>query len=126
MIRKPVFDAVRLLLGRGFRPAEIAALDQAFDDSDSESSIAPPPPRVIGSAGRALIRAWEGCAKLCADGTYAAYPDPGTGAAPWTIGWGATGSGIGPETRWTRAACDNRLDADLVHYATTTSENETR
>lgn len=29
--RKPVFDAVRRLLGRGSRPAEVDALDQALD-----------------------------------------------------------------------------------------------
>ena len=116
MIRKPLFDAVRRLLGRGFRADEIAALDRAIDASAGDGA-APPPSQTIGSAGRALICAWEGCARLCRDGTYAAYPDPGTGGAPWTIGWGATGAGIGPATRWTRAACDERLDADLVRYA---------
>ena len=115
MIRKPLFDAVRRLLGRGFRADEIAALDRAIDASAGAATA--PPPQTIGSAGRALICAWEGCARLCPDGTYAAYPDPGTGGAPWTIGWGATGAGIGPATRWTRAACDERLDADLVRYA---------
>jgi len=37
--------------------------------------------------------------------------------APWTIGWGATGSGIGPGTVWTQAQCDARLEADLARYA---------
>ncbi len=27
-----------------------------------------------------------------------AYPDPGTGGAPWTVGWGHTGPEVGPET----------------------------
>lgn len=31
MNRKPIFDAVRALLGRGFAPAEVAALDAAID-----------------------------------------------------------------------------------------------
>jgi lysozyme len=43
----------------------------------------------------------------------AAYPDPATGGAPWTIGWGATGTGIVPGTVWTQAQADARLESDL-------------
>src|SRR5690606_35813976 len=43
--------------------------------------------------------------------------DPATGGAPWTIGWGATGPGIGPGTVWTRAECDARLEADVTRHA---------
>ncbi|MFZ1742363.1 MAG: lysozyme, partial [Pontixanthobacter sp.] len=46
-----------------------------------------------------------------------AYPDPGTGAEPWTIGWGATGKAIGPGTVWTPQECDARLESDLIRYA---------
>jgi GH24 family phage-related lysozyme (muramidase) len=46
-----------------------------------------------------------------------AYPDPGTGGAPWTIGWGATGPGIGPGTVWTQEQCDARLLRDLERHA---------
>ncbi len=74
-------------------------------------------PRHIGSAGMALIRQFEGCAKQRSDGMVEAYPDPGTGGAPWTIGWGATGAGIGPGTVWTQAACDARLERDLLRYS---------
>lgn len=31
-----------------------------------------------------------------------AYPDPLSGAEPWTIGYGATGPDIGPNTVWTQ------------------------
>ena len=51
----------------------------------------PAPVRHIGPAGVALIKRFEGCARLRHDGLIEAYPDPGTGGAPWTIGWGATG-----------------------------------
>ena len=84
---------------------------------------APPTPRTIGAAGKALIKRFEGCARLRADGLIEAYPDPGTGAEPWTIGWGATGRDgfnggrIGPQTRWTQSQCDTRLAQDLVRYA---------
>lgn len=87
------------------------------------SAATPAAPRRIGPEGIALIKQFEGCARLRADGLVEAYPDPGTGAAPWTIGWGATGrdrfhgGAIGPGTRWTQAQCDERLAEDLVRYA---------
>ena len=57
-----------------------------------------------------LVKSFEGC-------VLKAYPDPGTGGAPWTIGWGATGPGIGPGTVWTQDQCDTRLEHDLVRFA---------
>jgi lysozyme len=50
-----------------------------------------------------LIHQWEGC-------ELHAYPDPATGAEPWTIGWGSTGPDIGPDTVWTQ----EQADADLA------------
>lgn len=76
-----------------------------------------PRPRRIGAAGLALIKRFEGCAHQRGDGLFEAYPDPGSGAEPWTIGWGATGSDIGPETVWTQGQCDARLEADLARFA---------
>jgi GH24 family phage-related lysozyme (muramidase) len=73
--------------------------------------------RQISPAGVALIKQFEGCAKRRGDGRFEAYPDPGTGAEPWTIGWGATGKGIERSTVWTQAECDARLEADLARYA---------
>jgi GH24 family phage-related lysozyme (muramidase) len=128
MKRKVIFDAVRRMLGRGFRQREVAALDAAIDaamagqDVYSQDSVTcgPPAPderRTVGLAGLTLIREFEGCAKLRPDGLFEAYPDPGTGGAPWTIGWGATGPDIGPGTVWTRAECDARLEADIARHA---------
>ena len=74
-------------------------------------------PIAISPAGLALIKRFEGCARKRKDGRFEAYPDPGTGGDPWTIGWGATGKGIGPGTVWTREQCDARLEADLVRFA---------
>ena len=76
-----------------------------------------PAPTAIGPEGVALIKRFEGCAKVRSDGRVEAYPDPGTGGAPWTIGWGATGPGIEKGTVWTQNACDARLEADLERYA---------
>ncbi len=115
MDRKVIFDAVRPLLGRGFRQDEVATLDAAIDTAARTADDGPP--RIIGPDGIALIKRFEGCAKRRTDGLIEAYPDPGTGGAPWTIGWGATGPGIGPGTVWTQAECDARLAADLRRYA---------
>jgi GH24 family phage-related lysozyme (muramidase) len=57
----------------------------------------------------AIVKEFEGC-KLTA------YPDPGTGGDPWTIGWGSTGPGIGPGTVWTQQQADERLMADLRQF----------
>lgn len=112
MNRKPIFDAVRQMLDRSFRTAEVTALDQAID-----VALAAETARRIGPDGLALIKRFEGCARKRSDGQFEAYPDPGTGGDPWTIGWGATGQGIGPGTVWTAQQCDARLEADLARFS---------
>lgn len=79
-------------------------------------------PRAVGAAGLALIKRFEGCARMRADGLVEAYPDPATGGAPWTIGWGATGPGIVRGTVWTKTQCDERLAADLRRFAASVSK----
>lgn len=123
MSRKPVFDTVRQILGRGFRQREVTALDSALDQTQNGAENLPQgsgpsgPCLSISERGIALIKQFEGCARLRRDGLVEAYPDPGSGGDPWTIGWGATGKGIGPGTVWTRAQCDTRLERDLQRYA---------
>lgn len=56
-----------------------------------------------------LIKRWEEC-KLTA------YPDPGTGGVPWTIGWGSTGPGIRKGVTWTQAQADQRLVEDVGKF----------
>ena len=123
MIRRAVFDAIRRLFGRGLRQREVdaidaaldaAAQDEAFSSSDSATSG---PGLSVSAEGIALIKRFEGCARRIGRGLVQAYPDPGTGGAPWTIGWGSTGPGIGRGTVWTQAQCDARLEADLLRYA---------
>ena len=63
-----------------------------------------------------FIKPFEGCARVLPDGRVKAYPDPGTGGAPWTIGYGATGKDIGPETIWTMEQCEQALDYHLSHF----------
>lgn len=50
-----------------------------------------------------FVKRAEGC-------RLTAYPDPATGAEPWTVGYGATGPDIGPDTVWTQ----EQADADLA------------
>lgn len=56
-----------------------------------------------------LIRSKEGL-------SLKAYPDPGTGGAPWTIGYGHTGPEVHPGMVITREEADNllRQDAERV------------
>ncbi|WP_057883911.1 lysozyme [Tsuneonella troitsensis] len=127
MNRKAIFDAVRTMLRRGFTRREVAALDAAIDAAAAGTGVSPQDtvtgvtyPRQIakvGPAGLALIKDFEGLAKVRPDGLVEAYPDPGTGGAPWTIGWGATGPDIGPGTVWTRSECDARLAIDVARHA---------
>lgn len=138
-LRKQIFDTVRTIMRRGFSQSEVEQLDDAIDqivEPAPERTAAPSVPRIrrscpgpaptgwrIGPEGIALIKRFEGCARLRRDGLIEAYPDPASGAEPWTIGWGATGAGLDPETRigpgtvWTQAECDARLEVDLERYA---------
>lgn len=115
MDRKLIFDAVRRVLGRGFRRPEVAALDEAIDRAQRTtlSPSATAPSRRIGPRGLVLIKRFEGC-------RLRAYPDPATGGAPWTIGWGTTwigGKPVRPGQTITQDEADALLGVDLVRYA---------
>jgi lysozyme len=121
MQRKPIFDVVRAMLRRGFTRDEVAALDAAIEAALGPPVADPanddPLPLQVSAAGLALIRKWEGCARRRPDGNFEAYPDPGTGGAPWTIGWGSTGPEISQGTVWTQGQCDVRLERDVARFA---------
>lgn len=53
-----------------------------------------------------LIKKWEGVSLL-------AYPDPGTGGKPWTIGYGHTGN-VNQGDRITMAQAEHFLTEDLA------------
>ncbi len=65
---------------------------------------------LVSARGEALVKEFEGC-------RLEAYPDPGSGGDPWTIGYGATGEGIRKGVTWTREQCDERLREDLNRFA---------
>ncbi|TCD04283.1 lysozyme [Erythrobacteraceae bacterium CFH 75059] len=122
MSRKPIFDAVRRLLGRGFTPAEVRALDALLDDA----GVRPDPPSEpekpfvptnTSAEGLALIHRFEGFHKVRPDGRVEAYRCP---AGVWTIGHGLTrgpdGQPIRPGTVWTRAEAEREFARQLVRY----------
>ena len=57
-----------------------------------------------------LVKSFEGC-------ILKAYPDPGTGGDPWTIGVGHTGPEVKPGVVWTQVQADAALQADLARFA---------
>ena len=133
MNRKPIFDAVRTMLGRGFTDAEVRSLDAACVAAEGSLAGALTAPTVVakpsaggrkvGDAGLALIQSYEGCAKALGGDKYQAYPDPGsTDGRPWTIGWGSTGKDILKGTIWTRKQCDDRFRDDIQGYADAVSK----
>ncbi len=131
MSRKPIFDAVRNLLKRSFTRAEVAALDEAIDrvvGPDGSAAAGASPSAAgpcISSHGVGLIKQFEGCSKRRHDGRIEAYPDPGTGGEPWTIGWGAThiyGRPVRPGDIITQAEADALLEEHLASYAAQVAE----
>lgn len=53
-----------------------------------------------------LVKQFEGC-------VLTAYPDPGTGGDPWTIGWGHTGPEVHRGVVWSQQQADAALLLDL-------------
>lgn len=53
-----------------------------------------------------LTKQCEGCRLV-------AYPDPATGGAPWTIGYGQTGPDIHEGLVWTQRQADDALESTL-------------
>lgn len=62
--------------------------------------------RQINKAGLQLVKDFEGL-------RLKAYPDPGTGGVPWTVGYGHTGVDVHPGLIWTQDQATDALVADL-------------
>nr|WP_042675308.1 lysozyme [Methylobacterium sp. B34] len=63
----------------------------------------------INAAGLAIVKEFEG---LRLD----AYPDPGTGGDPWTVGYGHTGPEVRRGLKITKAQADEYLKKDLEKF----------
>tara|TARA_B100000214_G_C23826636_1_gene562224 strand:+ start:233 stop:742 length:510 start_codon:yes stop_codon:yes gene_type:complete len=66
-------------------------------------------PTTVSPKGIELIKQHEGL-KLCA------YPDPGTGGDPWTIGYGHTGSDVIRGMEITEEEAELLLKEDLAYF----------
>lgn len=71
----------------------------------------------VALSREALVKPFEGYHRRLPDGSCVAYPDPGTGGEPWTIGWGSTGPGIHPDVVWTVEMAQEALDRELMGKA---------
>jgi GH24 family phage-related lysozyme (muramidase) len=121
-VRALVFEAVRAAARQGVfdDPGNVRDLDELltrFGVPEIEPEPAPGAVLHASAVCEALIQRFEGFARVRPDGRVEAYPDPGSGGAPWTIGWGSTGADIRKGTVWTRAQCEERFRAHLEHFA---------
>ncbi len=118
---KPLFDAIRKLLGRPLRQSEVDAINASMKPDAPSEPERNMTPGQIGAEGVALIKAFEGCHRKRGDGMIQAYPDPGTGGLPHTIGWGSTkgldGKPFSLKYIITQAEADWLLERDLGKYA---------
>ena len=57
--------------------------------------------------GIAVLQYFEDC-------SLTAYPDPASGGAPWTIGWGHTGPEVVLGLTWTKDQAAGQLVSDLI------------
>lgn len=99
-------------------PVKISILDGICDEFGiAGEESAPANGMQASEIAAGIIAKWEGMATKLPDERYQAYPDPGTGGKPWTIGVGTTGPDVGPDTIWTRDKCLDRFHADLAKFA---------
>lgn len=114
--RTPVFEAVRKITPPGVfnDPGNMTALHNILDALGAAREGTG---LKLGPKGIALIQKWEGYAKDIGGGRVQAYPDPATGGAPWTIGWGSTGADITKGTIWTKAQAQVRFLEHVEQFA---------
>lgn len=110
--RKPIFDAARAAKGAGFTQEQVDALNYALDRAGVPREFL-----TLSAKGEALIKRWESYKQDLGDGRVQAYPDPATGGAPWTIGWGTTGPDVAKGTIWTREKAQERFRQHVAEFS---------
>ena len=108
--RKPIFNEVRILLGRGFKPEEVTRLDLAIDRAEGKE----PEVRKTSANGINLIHSFESL-------RLTSYKDPGSkDGLPITNGWGTTvdenGGKIPFGAVWDKAKADRLFARDLAKF----------
>jgi GH24 family phage-related lysozyme (muramidase) len=90
-------------------PAGLLSRDNGWFKTWSVDGKQAPEPAWWASA-RGIVSEFEGC-------ELTAYPDPGTGGDPWTIGYGHTGPEVQPGMKITKAVAEDYLRQDLQDAA---------
>lgn len=110
--RSLLFGFLRHKLGRGLTQAEVDEYDALLDAYDKAGAIGDATAGWLDHA-LPLIEQFEGL-------RLTAYPDPGTGGVPWTIGFGSTtdeqGHAIAPGTTWTHERAEARFRTQLGEF----------
>lgn len=106
MNRKPIFDAAKALGARFRSSVDVAIMDSAIDVAMGKRVAMP---RRMSPEALDEMKQFEGLSLV-------AYPDPGSGGEPWTIGYGATGPEIRPGLRWTAQQAHDRLVKDVARF----------
>jgi len=112
MTRTELFDAIRPFAPeRKFSADHVSVIDTLADSFGiPRDGVGNADGLKPSRAALETIKRFEGC-------RLTAYPDPGTGGDPWTIGWGATGPGIRKGVVWTQDQADERLRSDVAAFA---------
>ena len=106
MSREAMFDALRPFAPGGKFTAPMVPLIDAVADAFGLPKGGAD--RTISERGLSLIKEFEGL-------RLTAYPDPGSGGEPWTIGYGHT-KGVKPGQRITEAEADAFLREDVARF----------
>lgn len=104
MNRKPVFDAFRAILGRGFTPAEVKAIDAALDEGLGLSAAPSAPVAGVDPELIEQLKIDEGL-------RLKAYKDT---VGVWTVGYGH--AHVAPGTVWTPEQAEAQLVRDVVKH----------
>ncbi|MBO9580339.1 MAG: lysozyme [Sphingobium sp.] len=103
MTDKEIFAAIRARRGAPLLQADVDAVNAVLYPAGEKA------PMTISQRGIDLIKRCEGL-------RLSAYPDPGTGGAPWTIGYGHTGPEVRKGLTITQAQADTFLVADIQRF----------
>lgn len=107
--RAPIFASFRDYMGGRLSQTEVDAMDEFLDRFGPKGGT----PRTASPDGIALLNRFEGL-------RLQAYPDPGTGGKPWTIGIGTTvypdGRGVKAGDTITEAQAEEYLRHDLARF----------
>ena len=106
MNRQDLFARLRPIMpDKSFTPQAVAVVDGIADDLGMAREGDPGLSEAL-----ALIKSFEGC-------ELSAYPDPGTGGDPWTIGFGHTGPEVKKGLTWSQAQADSALADDVAKFS---------